>query len=325
VGELANEDFLGINSILAPIQSDLQKVETRLRESIRLEYAPLTSVFETLIESGGKRIRPALVILSAKFHPADQDKILTLAVATELVHAATLIHDDLIDKSPLRRGSPTINSRWSGTATVLAGDFLLARAADIAASIENFRVMRVFARTLMTICEGEIRQDFAGKHWPPNREEYYRHIESKTASLFTACTEGGAILSDAPEEEIAAMKTYGHNLGMAFQVVDDILDFTADERELGKPVGGDLREGTFTLPVFYYIEQNTRAAKISDFLSEDMDQLVNAIRKSPAIETSKAEARRFAQTAQDALAILPDNEYRRALIELATYVVDRTN
>lgn len=315
---------MSTNSILAPIQGELELVEARLRESVRVDYAALSGVFETLIGSGGKRLRPALAILSSKFHPANQDNIITLAVSTELVHAATLIHDDLIDKSPVRRGSPTINSRWSGTATVLAGDFLLARAADIAASIENFRVMKLFARTLMIICEGEIRQDFSGKHWPPNREEYYRHIESKTASLFTASSEGGSILSGGSEEEIAAMKSFGHNLGMAFQIADDILDFTADERELGKPVGSDLRQGTFTLPVFYYIEQNLRAANISEFLSEDMDQLVNAIRTSPAIDASKVEARQFVKKAQDAIAVFPDNEYKRALINLSNYVVDRT-
>lgn len=315
---------MSTNSILAPIQGELQLVETRLRDAVRVDYAPLSGVFETLIGSGGKRLRPALTILSSKFHPADQDKITTLAVSTELVHAATLIHDDLIDKSAVRRGTPTISSRWSGTATVLAGDFLLARAADIAASIENFRVMKIFARTLMVICEGEIRQDFSGKHWPPNREEYYRHIESKTASLFTSSTECGSILSNAPEEEIQAMKSFGHNLGMAFQIVDDILDFTADERELGKPVGSDLRQGTFTLPVFYYLEQDPHAANISEFLSEDMDQLVDAIRTSRAIDASKAEARSFIQTAQDAISIFPDNAYKRVLINISNYVVDRT-
>ena len=315
---------MNINSILAPIQDELQEVEVRLHNAIRLEYAPLTNVFETLIQSGGKRIRTALAILATKFHPGDLEKAFTLAVTVELVHGATLIHDDLIDKSPLRRGSPTINSRWSGTATVLAGDFLLARAADIAASVENFRVMKIFARTLMAICEGEIRQDFGGAHWPPNREEYYRHIESKTASLFTACTEGGAIVSGAAEEEIAALKAYGHNLGMAFQIADDILDFTADEQQLGKPVGSDLRQGVFTLPVFYFLEQDAHAPKIADLASEEIDALVAAIRNSPAIDASKAEARRFARLAQDALAILPDNIYRCALFDLASYVVDRT-
>ena len=315
---------MSIQHIFAPIQSELQEMETRLRQAVRVEYAPLTEIFEMLIDSGGKRIRPALCLLATKFHPTDPEQMYMLAIATELVHAATLIHDDLIDRSATRRGNPTINSRWSGTATVLAGDFLLARAADIAASIENFKVMRIFARTLMTICEGEIRQDFARAHWPPNRTEYYRHIESKTASLFVAATEGGALLSGAPAEEIAALRAYGRHLGMAFQMVDDILDFTANESELGKPVGSDLRQGTFTLPVFYYLEDDTRAASLRDFVSAEVEQLIEAIRQSPAIAAAKAEAQRTAQAARDALAIFPDNPYRRALSDLADYVVERT-
>lgn len=321
---------MDINLILSPIQSELQAVEVRLREAIHVDFEPLANVFESLIGSGGKRIRPALSVLSTKFHQTDPDKALTLAVATELVHAATLIHDDLIDKSPLRRGSPTINTRWSGTATVLAGDFLLARAADIAASLDNFRVMRIFARTLMDICDGEIRQDFGGARWPPNQEAYYRHIDSKTASLFIACTESGAILSGAPEAEILALRDFGHNLGRAFQIADDILDFTADQSALGKPVGSDLRQGTLTLPVFYFIEQESQASQLEDALQKEerdgaeMNELIDSIRRSPAIEASKAEARRFVQQAQERLAILPENLYRRALSDLANYVVERT-
>ena len=315
---------MSINSILSPIQNELQAVEVSLREAIHSEFAPLANIFDSLISSGGKRIRPALAILATRFYPTDPEKAMTLAVTLELVHAATLIHDDLIDKSPLRRGSPTVSSRWSGTATVLAGDFLLARAANIASTVENFRVMSIFSKTLADICEGEIRQDFGGANWPPDREQYYRHIDSKTASLFTAATEGGAVLSQASESEIAALKAYGHNLGMAFQIVDDILDFTSDEGQLGKPVGSDLRQGTYTLPVFYFIEQDPRGSKIVDLANEDIDALVDAIHNSPAIDASKAEARQFAQAANDALAVFPDNVYRRALIELAMYVVDRT-
>jgi len=315
---------VNIQQIFAPIQEELAQVETRLRQAVRVEYLPLADIFEMLIGSGGKRIRPALALLATKFHPTDPEKMYALATATELVHAATLIHDDLIDRSPTRRGNPTINSRWSGTATVLAGDFLLARAADIAANLDNFRVMRIFARTLMMICEGEIRQDFARSHWPPNRDEYYKHIESKTASLFIAATEGGAILSGAPENEIAALKAYGRHLGMAFQMVDDILDFTADEKELGKPVGSDLRQGTFTLPVFYYLEGEARNQPVGELLTTRVEQLIEAIRHSPAIAAAKAEAQRVAQRARDALAIFPDNVYRRALTDLAEYVVERT-
>lgn len=315
---------MNIQQIFAPIQEELTQVEARLHQAVRVEYLPLADVFGMLIGSGGKRIRPALAILATKFHPTEPEKMYMLATAAELVHAATLIHDDLIDKSPTRRGNPTINSRWSGTATVLAGDFLLARAADIAAGLDNPRVMRIFARTLMTICEGEIRQDFARSHWPPNRDEYYKHIESKTASLFIAATEGGAILSGAPEDEIAALKAYGRHLGMAFQMVDDILDFTADEKELGKPVGSDLRQGTFTLPFFYYLESEARNKPLDEMFTTQVEQLIEDIRHSSAIAAAKAEAQRVAHAARDALAILPDNVYRRTLSDLAEYVVERT-
>jgi geranylgeranyl pyrophosphate synthase len=319
---------LNLNLLLQPIQGDLLVIETRLRESLQTEFAPLVAIFETLIGSGGKRLRPALTILASKFHSGDLEKTRTLAIAAELIHAATLIHDDFIDKSPLRRGSPTIHSKWSGTATVLAGDFC-SRAADIAASIEDFRVMHLFARTLMVICEGEIRQDFGRGQFPPSREDYYRHIDSKTAALFRACTEGGAILSGAPENEIAMLRDFGQNLGMAFQIVDDILDFTADERALGKPVGNDLRQGTLTLPTLLFMEQDKRGAGVEEILQRDgqgsaeMEDLIQAIRTSPAIHAAQDRAREFARDAQTALASLPDNQYRRILFDLTTYVIDR--
>ncbi len=321
---------MNLSPLFAPIQGELEIVEARLRESLQVEFAPLAAIFETLVQSGGKRLRPALTILASKFHDSDADKVRTLAVSAELIHAATLIHDDFIDKSPLRRGSPTINSKWSGTATVLAGDFLLARAADIAASVENFRVMRLFARTLMIICEGEIRQDFGRAQFPPSQQDYYAHIESKTAALFRACTEGGAILGSAPADEITALSNFGENLGMAFQIADDILDFIADARALGKPVGSDLRQGTLTLPVLYFIERDARGARVQEILQRngqggaEMDALIESIRTSPAMDAAKTRAREFARDAQDALAILPDNEFRRTLFDLTTYVVERS-
>ena len=322
---------MNLTTLLLPIQGELEIVETQLREALKSEFAPLAAIFETLIGSGGKRLRPALAILAGKFHAGEGEKIRTLAVAAELIHAATLIHDDIIDKSPLRRGSPTINTKWSGTATVLAGDYLLARAADIAASVENFRVMRLFAQMLMIICEGEIRQDFGRAQFPPSQKNYYDHIESKTAALFRACTEGGAILSGAPEDEIAALKGFGENLGIAFQIADDILDFTADPSQLGKPIGSDLRQGTLTLPALYFIEQDQRGARVQQVLErngqgspEEMDALIESIRTSPAMDAAKKRARDFSGNAQTALALLPDNDFRRTLSDLTTYVVERS-
>lgn len=322
---------MNLSTLFLPIQADLEIIETQLRDSLKTEFEPLAAIFETLIGSGGKRLRPALTILAGKFHGDNADKVRTLAVAAELIHAATLIHDDFIDKSPLRRGSPTVNTKWSGTATVLAGDFLLARAAFIAASVENFRVMRLFSEMLMIICEGEIRQDFGRAQFPPSQKNYYDHIESKTAALFRACTEGGAILSGAPEDEVVALKHFGDNLGIAFQIADDILDFTADPSKLGKPVGSDLRQGTLTLPALYFIEQDARGSRVQAVLerngqgsAEEMDELIESIRTSPAMDAARRRARDIGREAQNALSILPENGYRRTLYDLTAYVVERS-
>lgn len=322
---------MNLSTLFLPIQADLEIIETQLRDSLKTEFEPLAAIFETLIGSGGKRLRPALTILAGKFHGDNADKVRTLAVAAELIHAATLIHDDFIDKSPLRRGSPTVNTKWSGTATVLAGDFLLARAAFIAASVENFRVMRLFSEMLMIICEGEIRQDFGRAQFPPSQKNYYDHIESKTAALFRACTEGGAILSGAPEDEVVALKHFGDNLGIAFQIADDILDFTADPSKLGKPVGSDLRQGTLTLPALYFIELDARGARVQAVLerngqgsAEEMDELIESIRTSPAMDAARRRARDIGREAQNALSILPENGYRRTLYDLTAYVVERS-
>jgi geranylgeranyl pyrophosphate synthase len=184
---------------------------------------------------------------------------------------------------------------------------------------------------LMIICEGEIRQDFGRAQFPPSEMDYYRHIESKTAALFRASTEGGAVLSGAPESEIQALKSYGENLGMAFQIADDILDFVSDERALGKPVGSDLRQGTLTLPTLYVIERDARGARVQEILerngqgsAEDMDALIESIRTSPAIDAAKARAREFVRDAQNSLALFPDNEFRRTLFELTAWVVERS-
>ena len=320
---------MDIHKIFEPISADLQKVEVRLRESARAEFGPLAEVIESVIESGGKRIRPALVLLSARFHPVDEEPLLRLATSVELLHLATLIHDDLLDKSPLRRGSPTISSRWNEKATVLAGDYVLAKAAKISAEVENFKVMEIFADVIMVICEGEIRQDFNGHHVAPKREDYYAHIDAKTASLFAACAESAAVLNHAPEVERAALREYGHNLGMAFQIADDVLDFVGTEREVGKPVGSDLRQGIVTLPTIYFYEMDQRRDALTSIISHnghserELDRVIEWIRSSPAVQASQSEARSYAIEAQRALEALPDNPYRRSLHDLAEFVVER--
>jgi geranylgeranyl pyrophosphate synthase len=322
--------MLDIREVFAPIESDLQNVEIVLRDYARAEFGPLAEVIEETIGGGGKRVRPGLVLLSGRFHPVQQEDLYRLSAAVELLHVATLIHDDLLDNSAMRRGTPTISSRWNEKATVLAGDFMLAKAAKLSAQVRNFEVMSIFADAVMTICEGEIRQDFDGHSQSPDRAEYYTRIHAKTASLFAACTESAAVLSNAPETERSALREFGLNLGMAFQIADDVLDFAGAEREVGKPVGSDLRQGIVTLPAIYFYEQDPRREALTPLFShdghslEELDRLVESIRISPAVRAAHDEARRFADKAKLALQVLPDAPYRIALRQLADYVVERT-
>lgn len=311
------------------IQGDLQEVEQLLEKVTSVEYLPMAYLLQHTLLGKGKRLRPALVLLSAKFHNYRPEVLVPTAAAIELLHTATLVHDDLIDNAGSRRGSPTLNTMTSVRATVLVGDYLFAQSAILAVSSENIPAMKSFSRALVTICDGELREVLTAGQLTDAREEYYRRIDSKTAALFSAATEVGGILSDAPESVCRALAEYGHGLGMAFQIVDDVLDFVGDERQMGKPVGNDLRQGTLTLPVIYLMELYPDDRSIADMITTETDReekvrrVVEMVNTSPAVERSYAEARRFISQAQADLQALPDNEYRQALMETAEYVVGR--
>lgn len=314
-----------------PVQSDLQLVEATLRRVGSVEYPLLASFLEHVLAARGKRVRPALVLLAATFHDYRLEYLVPLASAIELLHMATLVHDDLIDNSPTRRGAPTLHSFTSKAATVLVGDYLFANAAALCTETQNVRVMRVFGETLMTICDGELKQLFTAGFWRQTREEYFAKIEGKTASLLRTATETGAILSGASEERIRQLRQYGYNLGMAFQIVDDVLDFTGDEGKLGKPVGSDLRQGMATLPTIYLLERDPENAAIravfddGDTSDLGVQRAVAEVLDSDAIARSLSEARRFARAAQESLLSLPATPGRRALVDLTDYVVERVS
>lgn len=315
--------------IFEPIDKEMEAVEERLRQSVQVENSYLEQILSYVLDSGGKRIRPALVILASKFHEADGEKVLALAASVELLHTATLVHDDLLDGSLLRRGSPTLNTSLSAGVVVLVGDYLFARAADLAAATESLPVVAIFAHTLMTICRGELKQAFDDAGWQRSREDYYESTYSKTASLFAACAEAGALLSAASEKTMRALREYGYNLGMAFQILDDILDFTGTERELGKPVGSDLRHGTVTLPLLLYLEANAGNDVVSSVFDgpeprqEDIATLIEMVKNSPAISSSRAMAERFTTESKKAVRDLPANRYRQVMLDLADYLLDR--
>ncbi|MGQ9489553.1 MAG: polyprenyl synthetase family protein [Anaerolineae bacterium] len=326
-------------TLLNLVQHDLQRVEEKMRSIAGGgTYAPLAEAFLQLFSSGGKRLRPALAIGAYGLLAGHaSDKVIAVAAAVETLHNATLVHDDLIDNALVRRGITTLNAVWSKGATVLAGDYLFARAAGFAAETENVPVIQLFADTLRIICEGELRQLFSSRQWRQAKEAYYPRIFAKTASLFAASTRSGALLAGAIIEQEQALYDYGKNLGMAFQIVDDILDYSSTEETLGKPVGGDLRQGIMTLPFFYFLQTHPNPEQIIARLeqafslvgtgqsanSDAISEIVAQVRASEAIRLAAAEAADFAARARSALAGFSDNAYRRALLELADFVVAR--
>jgi geranylgeranyl pyrophosphate synthase len=320
---------LKILSLFDPIRSELAIVEEKLHQAAGTEHARLAEILRYLLDSGGKRIRPAVVILASKFHDHDEARVLPLAAAVEMLHTATLVHDDLLDGSALRRGNPTLNAKLGVGAVVLVGDYLFARAADLAATTESVPVVNLFSQTLMTICGGEIRHAFDEDGWRLTRDAYYRSTYSKTASLFAASAESGALLSGAPRAIVDSMREYGCNLGMAFQIVDDILDFVGDEEEMGKPIGSDLRQGTVTLPLILYLEGHPENALVRAVFEEQEEReekiqaLVDMVRDSPAIESARQEAMRFTTGAKEAIRELSPNRYRQVMLDLADFLLER--
>lgn len=313
---------------LVLVNEDLVQVERKMREAPHGDIKPLAAALDTLLKSGGKRVRPALALLASRFYQPPLDKVIALAAAVEMLHTATLVHDDLIDGAPLRRGNPTLNAIWNPSATVLTGDFLFAWAANLAAQTENVRVINIFSETLMVICSGELSQLFRRPWREQTRQDYDRRIYAKTASLFAAATEAAAVLARAPEPEVQALRDYGHQLGMAFQIVDDVLDFVGSSGEMGKPVGSDMRQGIVTLPTLYYLTHHSGdelLARVLEGHTEDgiVETVVSRIRQAGAVELAMRDARGHARQAQAALSGFPANGHRQAMLDLADFVVQR--
>jgi geranylgeranyl pyrophosphate synthase len=310
------------------VRADLQAVEAQLRATIPEQPQALHTAVSRLINSGGKRLRPTLTLLAAGLFDCDKQKIIWVATAIETLHTATLVHDDLVDGSLLRRGLPTLNVLWSPAATVLTGDFLFARAAQFAAQTDSMPITREFARSLQTIINGELNQMFAGQGQAA-READFERIYAKTAALFALSAQAAALLSDADQTVSEALCTFGREMGMAFQIMDDILDFTGNEAKLGKPVGSDLRQGLFTLPALCYLELWPDDRDMATLLkgsrnARTVARVVEAVGNSGAIDAARQEAQAYVARAQAALSVLPDNAYRRALAEMADYVIQRS-
>ncbi|MBM4426377.1 MAG: polyprenyl synthetase family protein [Chloroflexi bacterium] len=315
-------------TFLSPVTEEIKLVEERMRAQADDSHPDLRAALEHLLAAGGKRVRPTLSLLVGNMLDAPLEKLVTLGAAVELLHTATLVHDDLIDGALLRRGMSTLNARWSPPATVLTGDFLFARAAKLAAETDHLPLMKLFSETLAIIVNGELTQMFTSRGLI-NRENYYKRIYAKTASLFEMTSRAAAMVSPANEATLEAMRVFGYEIGMAFQIVDDILDFTGDQNAVGKPLGSDLLNGLVTLPAIYYAEANPNDADVQSLPNggwtnnEHMTHLVENIRASDASKQAMREAERHVERALAALAAMPACAEHDALENLARYIVDR--
>lgn len=321
----------GVFAIMKP---ELDQVEARLEEAAAIEFPAVSELVLGLVQAGGKRLRPLVLLLSGRAFAADGETLVTAGAGVELLHTASLIHDDTVDRAALRRGRPTLNSVLSSGSVILLGDYLFAQSAMLAAATNIPRVVSIFAGTLGDICDGQLREMFVANRLDQSREEYERRIYGKTASLFAGSAEMGAIIGNAPETEIQALRQYGSDVGMAFQIVDDVLDLREGEERLGKPAGHDLTQGTVTLPTLIYaagIDKDSAAMRqLQSVVSGDtddrvsIDQVVEDIRQSGALEESVREAERFVDRAKERIRGLPDRETRDMLSEVADIVCDRS-
>jgi len=319
-----------LNEIYTSIKDDLEQVtgnfELMLKEK-KEGFPELHRMMEHVLV-GGKVVRPALTFLAGRCFGCNQDGLLPMATASELLHIATLVHDDAIDKADTRRNRQTVNKLWGLEKAVLFGDFLFARAGEFAAETENIRVVRLFSHTLQVISGGELKQSFGAFNMDQSFDKYLERIGGKTASLMSMATESGAILSEASEKDIQALENYGYNLGLAFQIVDDILDFTGDEDKMGKPVGSDLAQGTVTLPSLLLLKYHPDDNPLQEiFESEDKNagvkKAVAMVLGSAIIEECYRTAENYKNRACTELDELPDSTGKKCLIKLADYVIER--
>ena len=317
-----------ISTIYDPIQDDLSKVKEELRSICEVDFPQLSKMLRHIVISSGKGIRPALTLLAGKFYNYNLGRLLPMATAVELMHTATLVHDDAIDNALVRRGKPTINKIWDEDKAVLLGDYLFAKAGEFATNTQNLQVVKLFTQTLGTISSGELNQSFNAFNLEQPRQHYFQRISRKTASLFSLATESGAILSQAPEKSIQILTEYAHNVGIAFQIVDDILDFIGNEEELGKPVGTDLTQGTLTLPAIFLLEHYPKDNPVKRLFTrrggqEDIKRAIELVRNSSIVQECYQVASDYYAKACQHLKSLPDNVSRQSLEALADFVISR--
>ena len=326
-----SEILLSSDDINTLCHDDMAEVNRVIRERLQSDVALVNQLGHYIIDSGGKRFRPLLVLLSARAHGYQGQLHHVLAAIIEFIHTATLLHDDVVDESAMRRGKETANELFGNAASVLVGDFLYSRAFEMMVTVDSMKVMAILANTTNVIAEGEVMQ-LMNVHDPDTTEErYIEVIHCKTAKLFEAATRLGAVLCQRPENQELAMARYGMHLGTAFQLIDDVLDYTSSSDDMGKNVGDDLAEGKPTLPLIYALRQGTQeqGALIRKAIEkggyDHIEEVQAVIRETGALEYSESIARREAALALKGLGHLENSEYRQALESLAYLSVERNS
>ncbi len=317
--------------MMSPIAVDMEAVNAVIRRQLHSEVPLVNQIAEYIISAGGKRLRPVLVLLMAKAYGYSGNKHHELAAVIEFIHTATLLHDDVVDESSLRRGRQTANALFGNAASVLVGDFLYSRAFQMMVAVDNPRVMQIVADATNLIAEGEVLQ-LLNMHNPDVSEEsYLQVIRSKTAKLFEAAAQLGVLIVGADDDVIEAAGEYGRSLGTAFQLIDDVLDYSGNATDIGKNVGDDLREGKPTLPLIYLRENGTPEQKalvrscIKNSDEKHFNKILDAITSSGALDYTRREAKKVAQRAATAIAALPNSRFRDSLLQLSGFAVDRNH
>lgn len=325
-------DTATLSRLFANIEPDMEQVDALFKERATSGLAILNSASMHALGSPGKRLRTALTLLSGKMNYYRLDKLLFLSVAFEMVHLATLIHDDIVDRALTRRGNPTVNAIWGDQIAILLGDYYFAKTSGLIADMEDPRIDHLFADTVATVCEGTIIEMMTAGQTTLTLQSYYEKISHKTAALIAACCKGGAIVGGATADEIELLYTYGLNLGIAFQIIDDILDYTEDQSTIGKPAGNDLRQGMVTLPLIYALQehpQNGHHELVQKLLNEtshdeqEIHQIIDWVLAGGNAERALKDAYTYADKAREALHHFPASADRAVLDEVIDFVVRR--
>lgn len=320
-----------VAELQALVRPEMEAVNDFIRERMASDVPMIPELASHLINSGGKRLRPMLTIAASRMCDYTGNDHIKLAATVEFLHTATLLHDDVVDESDMRRGSKTARMLWGNQASVLVGDFLLGRAFKLMVETKSLRALEIIADAASIIAEGEVMQLAAAKDTSTTEDAYLRVISAKTAALFAAASEIGAVISKREGNEAAALHSYGRNLGIAFQLIDDALDYAGDTKNLGKEIGDDFREGKVTLPVILAYRRGTasernfwsRVITAGDIQPGDLEEAVALMNRYDAIETTIARARIYGDRARDAMAAFDDSAEREALQDVVAFCIDR--